>query len=177
MEHPPLQRHLALQPLSREHFNGLRHARQLAMSAEQGRDEMRSAVEDFGCAWREEIEAHFADEERLLGSLAGAKDRERLLREHETLRALAAQCLATLERGEDLTPDLVRELGTTLYDHIRWEERHLFEAVQQSASAEQLAAIAEQTANIEAVRPGSRRRGAEKKGGCRCGCKCSSDDR
>jgi hemerythrin-like domain-containing protein len=160
MEHPPLHRHAALQPLSREHFNGLRHARQLVAAADCGAEERMGAVEEFGRAWLEEISSHFDDEERLLASVVQSEDRERLLSEHEALRAAAAQCFQVVERGEAPGAQMVRHLGTMLHDHIRWEERHLFELVQRMASEEQLRGIGEQTAHVEAVRPGSRRRGS-----------------
>jgi hemerythrin-like domain-containing protein len=178
MEFPPLKRHEALRPLSREHFNGLRHARQLALAAGQGASERRSAAEEFVQAWRNEIESHFDDEERLLGPLASADDLQRMLAEHKVLRELAQRCVATLACGEDPSTELVGTLGSLLQDHIRWEERQLFETVQRSASDEEMGHIAEQTSHIEALRPGSRTRQEltkDKSGaGCGCGgCQCS----
>jgi hemerythrin-like domain-containing protein len=157
MIHPPLHRHPALQPLSREHYNGLRQARALAQSAEKGAQERVQAVQDFLQAWHTEIAAHFHDEERLLIPLLDESDRQRLLNEHALLRQFAEQCAAA---GDDPPPALVGQFGILLRDHIRWEERQLFEAVQRTASQPQMAAIAQETQQIEAARPGSRRRGA-----------------
>jgi hemerythrin len=175
MEFPPLKRHEALRPLSREHFNGLRHARQLALSAGQGASERRNAAEEFVQAWRNEIESHFDDEERLLGPLATDDERQRLLAEHRVLRDLAQRCITTLASGEDPPSELVGALGSLLQDHIRWEERQFFESVQRSASDEEMGRISEQTSHIEAVRPGSRTRQEltrPKGSGCGCGCSC-----
>jgi hemerythrin len=177
MEFPPLPRHEGLQPFSREHFNGLRHARQLVVAAEQGPAERASAASSFMMAWREEIRAHFDDEERLLRAVVREEDRQRLVAEHEAIRGLAVEFMGVLEEGKAPAPELLERMGRLLHDHIRWEERHLFETVQQRASDEQMLAIADETAKIEAARPGARKRGADKRrcrGGCNCGKKQES---
>jgi hemerythrin-like domain-containing protein len=79
--------------------------------------------------------------------------------------------MGVLGEGKAPAPELLERMGRLLHDHIRWEERHLFETVQQRASDEQMLAIADETAKIEAARPGARKRGADKRG-CRGGCNC-----
>lgn len=154
---PPLVRHPALRPLSREHMGGLVQARNLVRAAEGDAAARRRAVDDFVGVWRAEIRDHFDDEERLLLPLTGdAALRERLLAEHATLRDLAARC-----EGE---PDavaadagLVRRIGELLHDHIRWEERVYFEAVQRE-HPDALAAMLGEAEQIEHRRPASRAR-------------------
>jgi hemerythrin-like domain-containing protein len=164
---PPLNRHPALQPLSREHFNGLRQARQLVMSAEQDETTRMAAAADFTKAWTEEISAHFDDEERMLLPLLEAEDRQRLLDEHKELRRLAGE---VCDSEGPPSQALAEQLGTLLHDHIRWEERVLFQKVQETAGDEKLTALLEDAQRIEAERTGSRRRGEKRSCGCRCGC-------
>ena len=154
---PPLKRHAALQPLSREHMGGLIQARSLRQTADLDREDRVRAIAEFVDAWRSEIRPHFDDEERLLLPLVRSSAlRDRLLDEHATLRGLAERC----EREPEVAAsdaELVRQLGVKLHDHIRWEEREFFEAVQRD-HPEALAALVSEAAIIEDQRPGSRAR-------------------
>ncbi len=55
---------------------------------------------------------------------------------HGLARALRAEVAA-----EDVSPDTLRELGTLLHDHVRVEERELFEAIQRLVPDAELARI------------------------------------
>jgi len=158
---PPLKRHAALVPLSREHMSGLVQARNLQHAANGAVDEQtrRRAVEDFVRVWEAEIREHFDDEERLLLPLTSdAAMRERLLREHGEIRKLARRC--GVGRGDPVAsadaPTMLR-LSKLLHDHIRWEEREFFEAVQREHPGA-LAALEHEAAAIERRRPQSRAR-------------------
>ncbi len=153
---PPLKRHAALQPLSREHMSGLIQARALRRAAEGDRDLRRSAIDDFVRCWQEEIEGHFDDEERLLLPLTSdAALGERLLAEHGALRRFAADCQRDPAAAADC--GVMGAMGALLHDHIRWEERVFFEAVQRE-HPEALAAMLDEAAQIEGRRPGARAR-------------------
>jgi hypothetical protein len=54
-------------------------------------------------------------------------------------------------------PQAVQRLGQLLHDHIRWEERVLFEAVQRDFP-EVLASLLGDAGRMERERPGSRAR-------------------
>lgn len=154
---PPLKRHSALQPLSREHMSGLIQARNLRRAA-AGDSALRArAVEDFIRVWRAEIRQHFDDEERLLLPLTDSAElRDRLLEEHRELRELAER----LEREPGriaAEPQVIDRLGTILDAHIRWEERVFFEAVQRT-HPEALARLVPEAGRIEDSRPGARPR-------------------
>ena len=158
MIYPPLKRHVSLQPLSREHFGALVQARRLQRAADGEPTGRTSAARGFAQAWRDELEPHFADEERLLTPLIPQADlSQRLFNEHAILRSFAADLSAGLN-GTDHAADALRRLGQCLHDHIRWEERILFPAIEQAAGPAQLAALGEQTAAIEMLRPGAARR-------------------
>ncbi|HRQ72749.1 MAG TPA: hemerythrin domain-containing protein [Phycisphaerales bacterium] len=161
---PPLHRHAALQPLSREHMSGLIQARNLQRAAGEGRGACVRAAAEFVRVWQAEIVGHFDDEERLLVPLIDdPASRERLVREHREIRALADRCRA-VAAGEGVQPEALARLGTLLHDHIRWEERALFEAIQRD-HPDALAAMLDHAEEIERVRPGARRRRTFPEGG------------
>lgn len=153
MQNPPLKRDISLQPFSRDHYVGLVQAQRLVRAASRDQLARRQALETFQAAWRDEIAAHFDDEERLLLELIPRPaDRQRLLEEHARLRAMAGEVAAHLD-GHD--PAWVRTLGELLNDHIRWEERALFVSIENAASTQQLSCLASETAAVEAARPRS----------------------
>ena len=154
---PPLKRHAALQPLSREHMGGLIQARNLQRAADLGLAERGRAVEGFVGAWRTEIREHFHDEERLLLPITRSPElRRRLVREHVALRELAAACESD-PQAVAADAGMVHRLGVLLHDHIRWEEREFFEAVQRD-HPDKLSTLITEAGLIEQRRPGSRAR-------------------
>ena len=149
--HPPLKRHASLQPLSRDHYVGLVQAQHLQRAADGHAGQRRAALADFCSAWETDIAGHFADEETLLPPLMEPEARDRLVREHALLRALAAEPRARLAWA-DPASDWMRRLSETLRDHIRWEERLAFPAIEQ-ADPVMLKILEEQTQIIERTRP------------------------
>lgn len=124
-----MKRHPELQTLSREHHGALKLARDAkiaAGSADAAEVERLSArvVSRFAA----ELEPHFDIEERdLLPQLAAAGMAElvaQTLAEHAELRALAER----LRRPEAAA---LRRFGDLLAAHVRFEERELFEALQE----------------------------------------------
>ncbi|MCB1930448.1 MAG: hemerythrin domain-containing protein [Rhodocyclaceae bacterium] len=110
-----MRRDPRLVPLSREHHAPLRLGRQLI--AGQGRDALRDMLPA--------LTTHFSEEELSLAPLLRAGGEtllaERLLAEH---RALAALFAVVLEGDREA------EAGRALIDHVRFEERELFPAVE-----------------------------------------------
>jgi len=157
MKYPPLKRHPALVPLSREHFNGLVQVRRLRQAADMDAQQRRKTLAGFLKHWTTEMAAHFDDEERLLGPLMNADDRERLTTDHERLRRLAAEAR---DRAADAEPECkwMRGLATLLEQHIRWEERECYERIQQ-ARPEELTALVPAAKEIERCRAGAAPRG------------------
>lgn len=138
-------------------MGGLIQARNLKRAAGAGPAARRRAVDDFVRMWQTEIREHFDDEERLLLPLTRDPAlRGRLVAEHDALRKLAARCEGDPRAVAD-DAALMERLGTLLHDHIRWEEREYFEAVQRD-HPESLAALLGEAGSMEARRPGSRAR-------------------
>jgi hemerythrin-like domain-containing protein len=134
-----MKRAEALQPLSREHLAALLAAKKL-----RDADDVAVAIRDFLAFWHEDGRRHFRIEEEVLlpGWAAYAEvDRAgvaRMLEEHLAIRREALR----LEAGE-LSLGSIRDLGTLLHDHVRFEERELFVAAEtalDSAALERLAA-------------------------------------
>jgi hypothetical protein len=150
--HRPLIRHESLRPLSRDHYQGLVQAQRLISAGSGMAADPYDLIENFLHIWETEIAAHFADEERLLGSLIESPaDRLRLYHEHTAIRSMVLSVKADLARGA-VDAELVKGLGQVLHDHIRWEERVLFESIQDSVSPEQLHILTKETITIEHAR-------------------------
>lgn len=144
-----MKRTEALQPLSRDHLKALLAAKALREADDVGA--ARVAYLDF---WREHGAHHFRVEEEVLlpwWARYAPIDREgviRMLEEHLEIRRRTLD----LEAGESSADDL-RALGELLHDHVRFEERQLFPAIEESLSAEQLAQLVPAVLEAEA-RPG-----------------------
>ena len=96
---------------------------------------------------------HFALEERwILPLVSRREDAERMRDEHERLRALAGR-LSQEDPGAEPDLALLRTVARSLDDHIRWEERHLFPAVEASAPSGALSEVGARLAAAEATRP------------------------
>ncbi len=132
----------ALHPLSHQHQRGLALCviirRTLAEDeSEQTRLELAAKVQ---AAWELELEPHFAVEEQILfpivkGRIDEPQLVERLVEEHREIEARIRDILA------DPQEHRLRSFAAYLNDHIRCEERRLFEQIQQHLDAEELAAL------------------------------------
>lgn len=124
-----MKRHPALVPLSHDHHHALVQAKRL-------REEGLPAARAFLRFFRAETTRHFREEEELVFPLLYGEEPEQLRRallQHQQLRALARR----LRDGEDVAV----ELADLLAEHIRLEERDLFELIQRLVPAGELDAI------------------------------------
>ncbi len=148
---PSISRHEALAPFSRDHHVGLVQARKLVRASGGDPEGRRRAIAEFVVAWRNEILIHFRDEERLLISLMDDTDQQRMLAEHGRLVELVTEMEGQQHRD---SPDreLLAEIGTLLNQHIRWEERDLFNRIQSRIDEADLAELQASTTEVEASR-------------------------
>ena len=141
-----MKRHPALVPLSDDHHHELVQARRLRAAADAGADERLAAAAAYVESFFGETVEHFRREEDGLFPVyvrhadADTALVERILREHMELQGLARALRAEVA-AEDVRPGTLRELGDLLHDHVRLEERELFEAIQATVPGAELDAL------------------------------------
>jgi uncharacterized protein (DUF111 family) len=137
-----MKRAEALRPLSREHLVALLSAKKLKEASD-----LEEATRAFLEFWEGEGARHFRVEEEVLLPTWAAHtevDRDgvrRMLEEHLAIRREGVR----LGAGEASLEE-ARQLGVLLHDHVRFEERQLFPAVEaalDAATLERLAAAIE----------------------------------
>lgn len=151
-DNKPLARHEALAPFSRDHYTGLVQAQHLIKASRDDDVARRKAVADFVDAFDNDIAEHFRDEERILADILSDADRDALLTQHRRLEQ-DAENLRRLRKSVDPDPQTLADTGKRLEEHIRWEERELFDRVQQQLDDKAIEQLQRQTAAIESARP------------------------
>jgi hypothetical protein len=140
-----VKRHPALAQLSSEHHHELVLARGLRRAAKAAPEQRLIA----GTAYVEQFFGpttdHFRREEEVVFPAytrhAGPTPLvERILREHMELHGLARELRAQVAAGE-IAPEMLDALGTLLHDHVRLEERELFEDIQRVVPRSELEAL------------------------------------
>ncbi len=130
-----MKRHPALQNLSRAHHLLLLQARQIRWYAtgDHRAPSFHVILTDFLHTWDETGAPHLRQEEAVLlpfySRFPSAEQRQhehRALQEHQWLR----DKVAALQQPEANQQALMAEIGAALHDHIRFEERVLFQHIQ-----------------------------------------------
>lgn len=130
----PLKRHEALKPLSREHHHGLLLCWKIREGIKRKVEARR--IKDYADWFRiNYLEPHFEAEETYVFPILGSENElvQRALSEHQSLKRLFDR-----ENGIDEALELITE---ELNSHIRFEERVLFNEIQQIATPEQFAEV------------------------------------
>lgn len=144
-KHKGIKRHESLQPLSRHHMIGLHLALKLKRA---GTDESRLMIEEIKQEakefWNPDGQQHFREEEEFLlpayaqyGNVDQPEIIEMLL-EHVKIRAQ----MDNLINGEDVSLDVMHELGILLEAHIRKEERVIFPMIEKTLPEDKLHELA-----------------------------------
>ncbi|MBT9521527.1 MAG: hemerythrin domain-containing protein [Dechloromonas sp.] len=123
-----MKRHAALLQLSREHHHALKLSRLARFASDSGHAlAIAEAAEKIIESFPEVLERHFETEEKdLLPALAAAGASalvERTLAEHAELRDLK-RCMPEADS------EILARFATLLHDHVRFEEREVFETAQ-----------------------------------------------
>jgi hypothetical protein len=151
-----LKRDPALVPLSRDHHFALRQALWLRRAA--GASDLGAAARvarDYTGFHRDELVPHMADEESIVFPAFERNDpagTERLRGEHREIDALTSRLRSSLDDAADPRP-LMAEIAALLDDHVRYEERVYFMAVQERLPASVLLEIGEAIARRARVCP------------------------
>ena len=140
-----MKRVAALRDLSDDHHSALVIARR-CKRATGGDDALWQRVRE---AFAGHLEPHFQIEDRhllpALEAIGEARLAERIRADHAELRALASEASPT--------PATIRRFGAVLGEHVRFEEREVFEPTQGRLSESALQAIAEACRSIPRVCP------------------------
>ncbi len=130
-----MKRVSALRDLSSEHHGGLVLVRRIRKAAGLSEDQSAVIWADVIERFEHELEPHFQKEEQgLLSALRAAGEHalvNRTLQEHQEMR----------DQVREADPKGLLRFAQLLSDHIRFEEKELFEVAQRRLSADQMAAF------------------------------------
>lgn len=132
-----MKRHIHLQPLSRQHHQGLLMV--LLLQKGLQKNAAIDVMQEFLVSvWNSDLESHFNQEENFLLPLLQDKPIDpqltaRLWQDHAVLRELAAKAITG-----SLNEIEIGYFAERLEQHIRFEERIYFPAAEQVLSAEEL---------------------------------------
>ena len=140
-----MKRHPGLASLSREHHHELSLARGLRRAAKEPAEQRFAVATAYVEQFFGPTADHFRRGEEVVFPLyarhAGATPLvERILREHMELNGLARELRAQVAAG-DAEPATLEALGSLLHDHVRLEERVLFEEIQRVVPDAELDAL------------------------------------
>lgn len=127
----PIKRHVAIQPLSREHHHGLLLCFRIRVGLQRNIDltRIKQYIDWF---WTNHLIEHFEIEEKYVFPVLDPQD-EMSIRAHDDHRQL--EQLITQENIDGPTLD---KIASVLEAHIRFEERMMFNKIQDIATPEQL---------------------------------------
>lgn len=137
-EKTPIKRNQAIVSFSKDHHFGLL----LIWKIRQGfnREIVTERISNYALFFfKEDLENHFKEEEQLLFSKLPIDDKLRKQAEadHQAIYGL----VAAMEKKKD-DAVLLKQLADLLEKHIRFEERELFNHIQNNISAEELEMLA-----------------------------------
>lgn len=127
----PIKRHKALQHWSRDHHHGLLLSWKIKKGFLLNIDSQR--IKNYtDWFWKNHLKLHFETEEKYVFPILGNQHQlvKRALDEHQTLKAFFEHPQADTE--------VLSEIETLINDHIRFEERVLFNAIQEAATEEEM---------------------------------------
>ena len=140
-----------LAPLSEEHHHGLvfalRIERELPAASDEEVERLYSQLLRF---WSRGLLPHFHTESECLLArlirhrLVDDPQIQRLHRDHLSMYGLVSRMQDAAGQSERRAA--LQEFGATLHDHIRWEERELFETAQAVLTERELDALGEEIA-------------------------------
>jgi hemerythrin superfamily protein len=132
MKNEPIKRHESLKPLSRDHHNGLLLCWKIRVGLKKSIEPERM-MRYAGWFWENHLVPHFDAEEKYVFPVLG-DDHElviRALAEHRRLESLFHQKTGIAES--------LGQIEKELDNHIRFEERVLFNKIEKVATPAQLA--------------------------------------
>jgi hemerythrin len=143
----PLKRHRAIVSFSKEHHFGLLLVWKIRQGLKKAITPVR--ISDYVIFFfKEDLEEHFNEEERLLFSRLPVTDE---LRKHAELDHLIIHTMINALEKRKSNTTLLNDFADLLEEHIRFEERELFNHLQESISAAELEEIENRFSNNDKV--------------------------
>ena len=141
-----MKRNKNLQPLSRDHFQALTLAQKIEQSLKGDTPPpLTNIINYVNAFWQNYLIPHFeVEEEFLLPSLAskvgeGNELIERTLGDHQKLKGIQRSLETSVSREEGVR--ILKEFASELHDHVRFEERELFPAIEKQLTQDELDAL------------------------------------
>lgn len=130
----PIKRHKAIQTFSHDHYHGLLFSSKIRQGLKQkiALERLEKYAKWF---WKNHLETHFILEEEHIFPILGTENKhiERAFQEHKQLK----QLFFTTEKSEKTFSIIEKKL----VEHIRFEERILFQEIEAIASDRELELI------------------------------------
>lgn len=132
-----MKRHLQLQPLSRQHHNGLLAVLLLKKGIKKAAAPKEMAAFILDC-WYKDLEAHFkAEEDYLLPAVAITHFDQQLIDKLKEEHALIRSYIYLLQ-NDPSNVEVIKQFYTLLEKHIRFEEMQFFPEAEKLLTEEQL---------------------------------------
>lgn len=133
----PIKRSKELTPLSKDHHEGLLLVWKIrkGIQKEVVADRITRYVKWF---WQQHLDAHFIKEEQLFPDVLpeGHPLMQQMFEEHKLIRAVE------MSLEQEVSTEKLERFAGLLHDHIRFEERQLFNEVEKASTPEQLEQMA-----------------------------------
>jgi hemerythrin-like domain-containing protein len=159
------KRHPSLKDLSRDHRKILKQAKAVQWSANSDcrAQQLADVLKAFQTLWTTQIQLHVRQEEEILIPFC--------LRHDGSFQPLSRQMLTDhgwlrdhFDQLSPDTPELVAAFGHKLREHIRFEERMVFEHIQAMLPASELSALGVQLRQFRLLHRPPRRKKAQNNG-------------
>ncbi len=139
MLHKPIKRSIALSPLSRDHHEGLLFVWKIRQGVKKNIATERIIKFCF-LFWESHLQFHFEKEETVLPQVLSNSHSlmQQMFREHEIIK------IQFEELDQKKNYESLELLAQTINDHIRFEERQLFNEIEKNATVGQLHQIEKQ---------------------------------
>jgi len=134
----PIKRSKELAPLSREHHEGLLFVWKIRRGCHL-KIENKRIYQFISWFWDADLKAHFFKEEEILAHVCPPDSEllQQMLAEHKNIRRQVEE----LSESSDYAAFEI--LASSVNDHIRFEERQLFPAIENAATKAQLLQVGE----------------------------------
>lgn len=140
----PLNRHEALQDLSRDHQMFLIEARTMRWIADEDprAPALNSFLDNFSIFWEYHGEPHLIEEETVLFPFVYNDPHNlELVQLRIDHRFMRSRVQDLKDHPDKATPEKLRQLAEHITTHVRHEERVIFEQIQQQFDEDQLAEL------------------------------------